>query len=954
MATRGIMVLATALCVMGGPPVTADAMNLSCGVRCATSPVEQRRAFDPPARDKALEDGFVATAAVNEVTGGQRVDVTVADSTGAEREVVIDVCIKLEGDWSHLFVTDGYGPRLLDGAGGTTYRSRCSLPAVTLYNTEAGVTVAAAFEVPAPTLTFSWEETPQAAAITGTISHLRLPAGGKARASLLIGQHEGCWRPGLGWLVDLYPEYFEPPNPKVWDYDGPMIYDFVTSESRLRRDLGQDLTWQELGWYWPHLGLYLPKGESWSRQPRSEGGLGEGGTVTRAALNEYIDLTSRLGIAQCLYFQSTESWAEFAEENFPECRYGLANGALVPTWVKCVVMNPDPEGRFGQHIQDQLRSLVTAFPGMAGVFWDQNCYTGFDFAHDDGVSMVNGRRVSMLELPQERLLARGGKFLHDHGKVIFTNGGWTVGLARHCDGHMSEGTGPTRRLQYICMNKHLTLLAYDNSLQRCREKLELALETGAQPAVTLGDDSCRALYENYKPIFRLLRRKSWVFHPRALTLPNGIAGNVFRNPAGNYVVTAIADRQHPVPPVERDEPVLVAVRVPQADEIPCVFEMNPQRRGLLAVEVSKAEGGYDITIPRPEAGTALLLPRRGQWVGSGTPRLIAGRTQPVAIAVANLTPESWAGEWRFAVGGEDIVRALELAPFQVERVELGSVSVGRDETVVSVKVTGPMTRDEVGESVIDIPVVSPISLHVPMEELVQARRGETLAYAIANRLPEEMTVTIRTHWEGAVQASEPMRVTLERGQATALRVEVDPPRAGPSELRIEVGWPGGTLARPVRVEVFEAVLPRDFNLADVAGLSLRMDIFNSLGGRWADKPVTINGRLIGPLPITGTTLRWHKAAVLEVPEGRARDMLKAGLGDDGHIELAVAVGNEVKNCFKVRNVQATVATRLGAKVLSSQAPGVYCSDPGWLYSEGECVRLGTPVRVGPLRLTREN
>ncbi len=93
-------------------------------------------------------------------------------------------------------------------------------------------------------------------------------------------------------------------------------------------------------------------------------------------------------------------------------------------------MNPDPKGRFGQHILQQARALVAAFPGMAGVFWDQNCYTGFDYAHDDGISMAGGQCVSMMEFAQMRVLAKASKFLHDNGKVIFTNGGWTAGLAR--------------------------------------------------------------------------------------------------------------------------------------------------------------------------------------------------------------------------------------------------------------------------------------------------------------------------------------------------------------------------------------------------------------------------------------------------------------------------------------------------------------------------------------------
>ncbi len=948
LATLAILALTA-----GAAHPAADTLALRCSVRETAKPGAQGRDFQPPVAGADLGRGLVATASLSRVHGGQRVDVAVADATGAEREIEVDFALALPGEWASVFVPDGNGPRPLTESGSATYRGNCGLPLVTLYGARAGVTVAAALEVPAPALSFSWSRTGDGAAVTAHFANLRLPAKGEARASLLVGRHEGCWRPGLGWLVQLYPEYFDPPNPKVWDYDGPMIYDFVTTEPRLRRDLAQGLAWQELGWYWPHLGLYLPPGESWVRQPGSEGGLGEGGTVTRTLLNDYIALASRMGVAQCLYFQSTESWADYAEKQFPECRIRDAEGRLAPTWVKCVVMDPSPEGRFGQHIRDQARDLVEAFPGMAGVFWDQNAYTAFDFAHDDGISMVNGRRASMMEFPQKRELELVGKMFHDHGKVIFTNGGWTAGLARFCDGHMSEGLGGTRMLQYICMRKHLTLLAYDSDLAQAREKLLLALETGAQPSVTLGDDACRALCEGYVPLFQQLRRKSWVFHPRALTLPPGVVGNIFRNGEGNYVVTAVASETPPVSPAEQLRPATVQVRLPDLGEVACVFALDPQRRGLQAVDGHREADGWAISLPRPQAGAALLLARRGRWVGSGTPQLLAGREQPVSLVVANLTPDAWSGQWRFQVADREITRDLRLGAFQVQQVPLGPVPVGEGQALVSVHVTCPPPGPSAGDTTLDIPVVAPLALALPSGDVVQARRSEMLDYALVSRLPQSVTASVRARWDGAAKPAAPTRISLKPGEVRALAIKVQTSRPGQSVLTLDVGWPGGHLSRSLRMDVVDAVLPRDFTPADVTGLALHMDIFNSLGDQWADKPVKVNGVLSGPLPITGCTLRWHEGLSLQVPEQAAREMVRAGLQPGGDVELAVSVDDHVNNCFKVRNLQATVLTRPGAKYVSTCSREVYCSDAGWLYAEGHCGRLGEQVPAGTVRLVRE-
>ena len=48
-----------------------------------------------------------------------------------------------------------------------------------------------------------------------------------------------------------------------------------------------------------------------------------------------------------------------------------------------------------------------------------------------------------------------------------------------------------------------------------------------------------------------------------------------------------------------------------------------------------------------------------------------------------------------------------------------------------------------------------------------------------------------------------------------------------------------------------------------------------------------------------------------------------------------------------------MATASGAGYISTTDHGIFCSDPGWLYAEGECVRPGQPVPVGTTRLLRQ-
>jgi hypothetical protein len=155
------------------------------------------------------------------------------------------------------------------------------------------------------------------------------------------------------------------------------------------------------------------------------------------------------------------------------------------------------------------------------------------------------------------------------------------------------------------------------------------------------------------------------------------------------------------------------------------------------------------------------------------------------------------------------------------------------------------------------------------------------------------------------------------------------------------------------IEVIEGTLPRDFKAEDTEELVLQLDVFNSLGGQWENKPVTVNGVVVGNLPVTGQTLRWHEAMPLKVTGGPAREIVSRGVRPDGAVELRVEIGNEVRNCFKLRNAVAVIRTHGGGVVQSVRSRAVHCSDPGWLYSEGAAVPLGRTVGVGPVRFERK-
>jgi len=67
-------------------------------------------------------------------------------------------------------------------------------------------------------------------------------------------------------------------------------------------------------------------------------------------------------------------------------------------------MNADPSVVRQAHDR-QAREMVDAYPEAAGFFWDVygRSYM-FDFAHDDGITMVNNKPSTIREFMYQRLM----------------------------------------------------------------------------------------------------------------------------------------------------------------------------------------------------------------------------------------------------------------------------------------------------------------------------------------------------------------------------------------------------------------------------------------------------------------------------------------------------------------------------------------------------------------------
>jgi len=503
-------------------------------------------------------------------------------------------------------------------------------PSFTVYDHPAdyGITATAPFDQTIPRLTVDFDK--KAGEVCMTNRYLRLADKREISSGVVVVPHEGDWRPGLDWMRRKYPEYFRVGNPQVWEYEGAMLLANVTPESCIRELKEKEaLQWTELHCYFPHYGLYVPETSAWD-DLRAMEGLPGAMTLTRGAINEYLSALRRQHVAGVIYFQTFECWQKFAEEKFPESIIRDLNGKPICVWMLTCLMNPDPDLPWGKHLLDQAKKMLETYPGIAGFFVDVYGHREFDFAHDDGVSMVCGKRCYMIRHAHRKIMGRIAALLHDAGKFLWVNGPGFIDAAEGIDGLMAECTPASLEwAKYFALERPMVYLptdAYTPKTPRLMEQaLQECLKSGAFPHVS-GDHvsiirgespyasptkAMCALLGKYQPLFEHFKRKRWILTPHALTLPAGINGNIFENSTGEYVVTLVCENKSSLSVDRFLENIPVAVNVPDAEAVCRAEIISSDYSESMPVTIKKKTGtGLELAIPKHHASSLIILRKK--------------------------------------------------------------------------------------------------------------------------------------------------------------------------------------------------------------------------------------------------------------------------------------------------------------------------------------------------------
>jgi hypothetical protein len=442
---------------------------------------------------------------------------------------------------------------------------------------------------------------------------LSLREGKETRFSLLVSPNKGKWRDALGWYATRYSEYFQP-DPKVRSHDG--VYSITVpwdqnpdeslAEKRLEGRAARGVKWMELHGHFPWYGLYVHPEPEWQ---------GSWGPMSYEKTNRYIDLVKKHGIAVHIYYNIIDGQIKYVDEHFPESVARDEDGQIIRAYTDCHLMNADLSTPFGKHCFEQFEKLLSTYPNIDGIFFDvYGRHYDIDFGHDDGLTMVNNKPAYCLKFAFQRLMEKIDPLARAKGLVFSANKPEGIEFMRGIDYIMAdEGSDEDRlaAMQYYGLFKPIIILdggiatRAEGDFKKCLQygmiynDLDPDREMKTKEATPEMLAQAANALEAYGPLFDLLVGRTWVLSGDPVELPEGIRGNIFRRPNGDYIVTLVNDDRSIFDDLPARRNVKITVRVPDMDKYTKAEIHSADYEGVKLATIDR--GGQRATATGPDS-----------------------------------------------------------------------------------------------------------------------------------------------------------------------------------------------------------------------------------------------------------------------------------------------------------------------------------------------------------------
>ncbi|KKM19790.1 hypothetical protein LCGC14_1652070, partial [marine sediment metagenome] len=330
----------------------------------------------------------------------------------------------------------------------------------------------------------------------------------KMKTEVMLMFHRGGWRPGVGKVFKRWNEYFVPPNPKLYDYEGVFtcssveldfdaaakahvrtfeVHDHFEHYSAYRNDKPKWLknsvkeslwhafggtkrtgkqtgknAWEILEWIDSHTDREIAEAVVANVRGDRLSGLGRDVDKwtdkqvdeflyrTPARIRKRLAAARRKGIQPFWYFNYTDGFRPVVEKRWPDAISRYEDGSYIPSgWQMCHNLNADPKYSFGKYLIRCARKIVEEYPQIRGFFLDCFRHYEVEFGHDDGVTVVNNKPAYSINFSYDAIEATVKKILHARGMCTFANKPQTIRSMRWCDGMMLEGNGDQYEEKYF-------------------------------------------------------------------------------------------------------------------------------------------------------------------------------------------------------------------------------------------------------------------------------------------------------------------------------------------------------------------------------------------------------------------------------------------------------------------------------------------------------------------------
>ena len=425
------------------------------------------------------------------------------------------------------------------------------IPGITLYNSneDLGLTLLNAFDVKTPKVQFVINR--EERYIDAELSCFKLSVENKAKAEFNLFFHQGDWRCGLGKIYENYTDYFEPNNPSInqmyvnmtqTDWETPIHTDRDYIKKTLETtNKGLGINFSEIHHYMPCYGMHLPEDNSkeWMMDCFPNRDV-QPVPISLKEIHQHLKDLKEFGIKSLMYCQLVGVCdPRLVKEKFSDAVV-TDNAGRENMCGPLPLCNTDKKTSFGKDMRRQLKALLKEFEDdSAGIFWDNLCFGSFDYAHDDGVSMINGKPAYRLSFAYEQFSEELLPYLKEKNKFVFANGPYNVEVGKGMDCLMAESLPALmEHFSYLCIAKPLNVFYYPwhmKDITEYEQMFQLSLLYGAMPSarIDLNTEEIRDLYLKYKPFLELLIGKRWVFKKEPLKLEKGWKGNIYKNIRGH-------------------------------------------------------------------------------------------------------------------------------------------------------------------------------------------------------------------------------------------------------------------------------------------------------------------------------------------------------------------------------------------------------------------------------------